>query len=305
MRPHDMGTLFDEAAAGGARTVVHLDRPFDIAPRAGTRWTVTELADLVRATAARLADAGVRPGDRVAIVKDNHWDYDLLACAAVRLGAVPALLSARLDTANLVTLLERLRPAALVTTAAVLARCRDTAAGEPARIARHRRLRRARRGPPGRAGRVPPLRTGAAPRRRTAGHPSHLGDDRRAQAGGSLHADTRAQAGPLRSGALSGHRHPPGRRPGQRQRLRTRTHLLLDGRGHVARARRDRDPHRRRPARPPTRCYGPTRRLSSRPCPPPTSGCGRSPPGWTTPSGASACTSAPTTPCIRRPCART
>lgn len=34
MRPHDMGTLFDEAAAGGARTVVHLDRPFDIAPHA-------------------------------------------------------------------------------------------------------------------------------------------------------------------------------------------------------------------------------------------------------------------------------
>ncbi|MFJ4815982.1 class I adenylate-forming enzyme family protein [Streptomyces sp. NPDC088801] len=134
MRPHDMGTLFDEAAAGGARTVVHLDRPFDIAPHAGTRWTVTELAGLVRATAARLTDAGVGPGDRVAIVKDNHWDYDLLACAAVRLGAVPAPLSARLDTANLVTLLERLRPAALITTAAVLARCRDTAAGEPAPI---------------------------------------------------------------------------------------------------------------------------------------------------------------------------
>jgi acyl-coenzyme A synthetase/AMP-(fatty) acid ligase len=134
VRPHDMGTLFDEAAAGGARTVVHLDRPFDIAPRAGTRWTVTELAGLVRATAARLADAGVRRGDRVAIVKGNHWDYDLLACAVVRLGAVPAQLSARLDTADLVTLLERLRPAALVTTSAVLARCRDTAAGEPARI---------------------------------------------------------------------------------------------------------------------------------------------------------------------------
>ncbi|WP_405609436.1 class I adenylate-forming enzyme family protein [Streptomyces sp. NBC_00076] len=134
MRPHDMGTLFDEAAAGGARTVVHLDRPFDIAARAGTRWTITELAGLVRATAARLADAGVRPGDRVAIVKDNHWDYDLLACAVVRLGAVPAQLSARLDTADLVTLLERLRPAALVTTSGVLARCRDTAACEPARI---------------------------------------------------------------------------------------------------------------------------------------------------------------------------
>ncbi|MGW1752084.1 class I adenylate-forming enzyme family protein [Streptomyces sp. NPDC002092] len=131
MRPDDMGTLFDDAAARGARTVFHLDRPFDIAPQAGTRWTVLELADLVRATAARLIDAGVRPGDRVAIVKDNHWDYDLLACAAVRVGSVPAQLSARLDTPDLLTLLRRLRPAALITTSAVLARCRDAAASAP------------------------------------------------------------------------------------------------------------------------------------------------------------------------------
>jgi acyl-coenzyme A synthetase/AMP-(fatty) acid ligase len=134
VRPHDLGTLFDDAAAAGARTVVRLDRPFDIAPRGGTRWTVPELAGLVRATAARLAAAGVRPGDRVAVVKDNHWDYDLLACAAIRLGAVPAQLSARLDTAELRTLLGRLEPAALVTTRAVLARCRDGADGSPARV---------------------------------------------------------------------------------------------------------------------------------------------------------------------------
>nr|WP_244320291.1 MULTISPECIES: class I adenylate-forming enzyme family protein [Streptomyces] len=132
MRPHDMGTLFDEAAAGGARTVFRLDRPLDIAPDAGTRWSVPELADLVRVSAARLAAAGVRAGDRVAIVKDNHWDYDLLACAAVRVGAVPALLSARLEPATLRTLLERLRPAALVTTSALLAHCR--AASPPLRV---------------------------------------------------------------------------------------------------------------------------------------------------------------------------
>ncbi|MEU5441768.1 class I adenylate-forming enzyme family protein [Streptomyces griseofuscus] len=132
MRPHDMGTLFDEAAAAGARTVFHLDRPLDIAPDAGTRWSVPELADLVRVTAARLAAAGVRPGDRVAIVKDNHWDYDLLACAAVRAGAVPALLSARLEPETLRTLLERLRPAALVTTCALLDRC--GAASPPVRV---------------------------------------------------------------------------------------------------------------------------------------------------------------------------
>ncbi|POX49310.1 long-chain acyl-CoA synthetase [Streptomyces sp. Ru71] len=127
-----MGTLFDDAVAAGTRTVVRLDRPFDIAPRAGTRWTVAELAALVRATAARLTDAGVRPGHRVAVVKDNHWDYDLLACAAVRVGAVPAQLSARLDTADLLTLLQRLRPAAMVTTSAVLARCRTEGTGLPA-----------------------------------------------------------------------------------------------------------------------------------------------------------------------------
>jgi acyl-coenzyme A synthetase/AMP-(fatty) acid ligase len=128
-----MGTLFDEAAARGARTTVHLDRPFDIAPQGGTRWTVAELAALVRATAARLAAAGVRPQDRVAIVKDNHWDYDLLACAAVRLGAVPAQLSAQLDGPALATLLDRLQPAVLVTTAGLLARCRAAGAPEPAR----------------------------------------------------------------------------------------------------------------------------------------------------------------------------
>ncbi|MEV3872032.1 class I adenylate-forming enzyme family protein [Streptomyces sp. NPDC049906] len=123
MRPHDMGTLFDEAVAHGARTVVHLDRPFDIAPDAGTRWTMRALAGLVRTTASRLAAAGVRPGDRVALVKDNHWDYDLLACAVVRLGAVPAQLSDRLDDDALAVLLTRLAPAALVTTVDVLARC--------------------------------------------------------------------------------------------------------------------------------------------------------------------------------------
>ncbi|OIK26050.1 long-chain acyl-CoA synthetase [Streptomyces malaysiense] len=127
-----MGTLFDEAAAAGARTVFHLDRPLDIAPDAGTRWSVPELADLVRVTADRLATAGVRAGDRVAIVKDNHWDYDLLACAAVRVGAVPALLSARLEPQTLRTLLERLRPAALVTTSALLAHCPAGAA--PVRV---------------------------------------------------------------------------------------------------------------------------------------------------------------------------
>ncbi|WP_443080527.1 AMP-binding protein [Streptomyces sp. PTD5-9] len=119
-----MGVLFDEAADRGHTTVVHLDRPFDLAPGGGTRWIVPGLAELVATTAARLAAAGARPGERVAVVKENHWDYDLLACAAVRAGAVPAQLSGQLDPPVLAALLARLEPAVLVTSAALLERCR-------------------------------------------------------------------------------------------------------------------------------------------------------------------------------------
>ncbi|WP_043778201.1 class I adenylate-forming enzyme family protein [Amycolatopsis rifamycinica] len=116
-----MGVLFDECADRGVPTVVHLDRPFAIAPDAGTTHDVPALARLVRTAAGWLAAAGAWRGDRVAIVKDNHWDYDLLACAAVRIGAVPAKLSGQLAPESLAVLLGRLSPAVLVTTAEVLA----------------------------------------------------------------------------------------------------------------------------------------------------------------------------------------
>ncbi|WP_344681322.1 class I adenylate-forming enzyme family protein [Saccharopolyspora taberi] len=117
-----MGVLFDECAGSG--TTVHLDRPFDIAPDGGVEYGVAELAALVRDAAGWLAAAGTRPGDRVAIVKANHWDYDLLACAAVRVGAVPAQLSAHLSAETLEVLLKRLEPAVLVTDVGVLERGR-------------------------------------------------------------------------------------------------------------------------------------------------------------------------------------
>ncbi|MFD7711949.1 AMP-binding protein [Streptomyces sp. NPDC059786] len=120
MKPHDMGVLFDQCAERGAATRFHLDRPFDLDPGTRTEYSVTQLAVLVRDFAGRLAAAGAGPGDRVAIVKDNHWDYDLLACAAVRIGAVPAQLSAHLPPDVLAVLLGRLRPALLVTTRALL-----------------------------------------------------------------------------------------------------------------------------------------------------------------------------------------
>jgi acyl-coenzyme A synthetase/AMP-(fatty) acid ligase len=124
-----MGMLFDECAARGPGTRVRLDRPLDIAPSAGTRYRMPELADLVREAAAWFTAAGAGPGDRVALVKDNHWDYDLLACAAVRIGAVPAKLCGDLSADTLRTLLARLSPALLVTTSALWTRLAE--AGGP------------------------------------------------------------------------------------------------------------------------------------------------------------------------------
>ncbi|WP_435129312.1 AMP-binding protein [Actinacidiphila sp. bgisy144] len=115
MKPLDPGVVFDALARRGSPTVVHLSRPLDLAPEAGTRLDIPGLADLVRDTAARLAAAGAGRGDHVAVVKRNHWDCVLLACAAARIGAVPALLSDHLAPLVLDTLLERLRPAVLVT----------------------------------------------------------------------------------------------------------------------------------------------------------------------------------------------
>ena len=124
MKPHDMGVLFDECAERGTATAVHLDRPLDIAADRGTTHGAADLARLVREAAGWLAAAGAGRGDRVAIVKDNHWDYDLLACAAIRIGAVPAQLSGSLEPATLQVLLERTAPAVLITSADLVDRAR-------------------------------------------------------------------------------------------------------------------------------------------------------------------------------------
>ena len=122
LRPHDMGALFDRAAARGRTTTAHLDRPFDIAPGGGTSYDVAALAELVREASGWWAAAGARRGGRVAILKDNHWDIDLLACAAVRAGAVPAKLSGHLPAETASALLKRLEPDVLLTTPEMIER---------------------------------------------------------------------------------------------------------------------------------------------------------------------------------------
>ncbi|MGH3802771.1 MAG: AMP-binding protein, partial [Pseudonocardiaceae bacterium] len=119
MRTINSSTLFEDAAERGAM-LIHLDRPFDIAPDGGLTYGVEQVAKLVNDAAGWLVAAGARPGERVAIVKGNNWDIDLLAYAAVRIGAVPAKIRNNLAPEVIEVLLQRLDAAVLVTTADTL-----------------------------------------------------------------------------------------------------------------------------------------------------------------------------------------
>jgi acyl-coenzyme A synthetase/AMP-(fatty) acid ligase len=119
-RPRNIGMVFDYAAAA-ERPVWHLDRPFDIAPDSGVRFTVGGLARLVEQTSAALWESGLRAGDRLAIIKDNHFDVVLLAAAAARIGALPAMTSSTIEPDQLRPMMDRLDPGVLVASPAVLA----------------------------------------------------------------------------------------------------------------------------------------------------------------------------------------
>ncbi|WP_329116465.1 class I adenylate-forming enzyme family protein [Streptomyces sp. NBC_01353] len=110
-----LGTLFERAAAKHPASPVILDHDLDIAPQLGRRLTLTEVADLVDDFASRLWAAGVRTSDRVVIHKTNGFDITLLACAIARIGAVPVLLSPKLDGATVAELLRRVDQPYLVT----------------------------------------------------------------------------------------------------------------------------------------------------------------------------------------------
>ncbi|MEU3049816.1 class I adenylate-forming enzyme family protein [Streptomyces sp. NPDC006984] len=102
-----LGTLFERAARKHPTNVLILDHDLDIAPTLGRRATVPEIADLVDDFASRLWAAEVRPGRRVVVYKSDGFDITLLACAAARIGAVPVLLSPKLDGATAAELVRR------------------------------------------------------------------------------------------------------------------------------------------------------------------------------------------------------
>lgn len=103
-----LGILPEMAAEKNSSTLLTLDHDLDALPEAGRRLTTAELAHYAADLAARLAAAGVRAGQHVAIYKVANFDVWLLAVAAARVGAVPVMLSPALDGRTVGVLLERL-----------------------------------------------------------------------------------------------------------------------------------------------------------------------------------------------------
>nr|WP_285600330.1 AMP-binding protein [Kineosporia sp. NBRC 101731] len=110
-----LGTLFDRAARRHPANILVLDHDLDVAPELGRRLTITEVADLVADIASRLWAAGVRPGERIVVYKNDCFDIPLIAFAANRIGAVPVLLSPKLPGDVVSQLLARIENAYLCT----------------------------------------------------------------------------------------------------------------------------------------------------------------------------------------------
>ena len=118
MSTHNIARLFEREPDRRHRFV--FDRPLDLAPELGVLTTAPELARVVRETAGRLVAAGARKGDRIAILKENHLDFLMLAAAAARIGCLPGLLSAGVPARRVRVMLERFRPDLVVATSSAL-----------------------------------------------------------------------------------------------------------------------------------------------------------------------------------------
>ena len=88
-----LGEVWQAAAQRAATQRVIVDRPADIDPEGPADRDYAGWAALVEQAAGWLHAAGIRPWDRVAVLKANHLDVSLLASAIARLGAIPAACS--------------------------------------------------------------------------------------------------------------------------------------------------------------------------------------------------------------------
>src|SRR4051812_47080388 len=117
-----LGKVFHIAAERAAGQLLGFDRPPDIEPGGATLRNLSAWASLVDEAAGWLHAAGVRPWDRVAIVKRNHFDINALGSACARIGAIAAPWAATHSPEHLRILLERLERPFLVTDRAQLER---------------------------------------------------------------------------------------------------------------------------------------------------------------------------------------
>lgn len=92
-----LGSFFDRAARATPYLKLTLDHHLDAAPELGTELTAYGCANLVAELAAALRQQNVRPGEYVAIYKQDGFDIFLLACAVSRAGAIPVSLSPELS----------------------------------------------------------------------------------------------------------------------------------------------------------------------------------------------------------------
>jgi acyl-coenzyme A synthetase/AMP-(fatty) acid ligase len=115
-----IGILFERAAEKMPDATVTMDSPSVLAPELGTTLTYQAMAELIAEASGWMHAAGVRAGDRVAVAKANHFDTVLLGAAAVRLGALPALLSGGILPDQAPVMLDRLRPSAVFADAGVI-----------------------------------------------------------------------------------------------------------------------------------------------------------------------------------------
>lgn len=110
-----MGDTWHVAAKTAPEELVIVDRAPDIDRGGPTTRTYTQWAELVDRTAAWLHSAGVRPWDRVAILKANHLDIVILGCAIARIGAIPCMFSGSYGPDEFLPMLRRLEGAFLLT----------------------------------------------------------------------------------------------------------------------------------------------------------------------------------------------
>ncbi|MBZ4322779.1 class I adenylate-forming enzyme family protein [Streptomyces huiliensis] len=110
-----IGEVWHLAAQRHPRNPVIVDRAPDVDREGPLERSYLQWAALVDDLASRLHALGVREWDRVAVVKRNHLDVALLASAAARIGAVPALITDHHDARTLAVMLGRLEKPFLVT----------------------------------------------------------------------------------------------------------------------------------------------------------------------------------------------